>query len=170
MKIFLTGRPGSGKSTVLMKTLEMLKGKELKVGGITTPEMRESGRRIGFKVVDIATDREGILATTEYRTNIKFGKYFIDVEDFERIAIPALEFALSDCDVIAVDEIGKMEFYSKKFSEILKKILDSDKILIAVVHRAFAKKFAKYGVIFEVTHENRNKLHEQIIKLLKLCK
>jgi nucleoside-triphosphatase len=170
MKIFLTGRPGVGKSSVFLKIIEKLKDKKLKIGGITTPEIREIGKRTGFKVIDLFSGKEGILATTKYRTKFRLGKYFVDVENFEKVAIPALNFALKECDIIAIDEVGKMEFYSEKFKEILKKILDSDKTLIAVVHRAFTKKFAKHGIIFEVNYQNRNKLHEQIIKLLKLCR
>ena len=55
MKIFLTGRPGSGKSTVLMKVMERLEAKGLKIGGITTPEVRAKGRRVAFRVVALSS-------------------------------------------------------------------------------------------------------------------
>jgi len=38
MKVFLTGRLGSGKSTVLMRVIDRLKAEGRRVGGITTPE------------------------------------------------------------------------------------------------------------------------------------
>ena len=51
MKVFLTGKPGCGKSTVLMKVIKLLSEKKLKVGGFVnekfgeivkvTPENRE---------------------------------------------------------------------------------------------------------------------------------
>jgi nucleoside-triphosphatase len=59
MKIFLTGKPKSGKSTVLIKIIENLKERKMKVGGIVTPEVLESGRRIEFAVKDVFSEKEG---------------------------------------------------------------------------------------------------------------
>ena len=40
---FLTGRPGIGKTTVLLKTVKILEEKGLKVGGIISREVRRGG-------------------------------------------------------------------------------------------------------------------------------
>ena len=44
--ILLTGRPGIGKTTVIMRLAESLQ--QLQVKGFYTEEIRESGRRKGF--------------------------------------------------------------------------------------------------------------------------
>jgi nucleoside-triphosphatase len=164
--IFLTGLPRIGKSTVLMKIIELLKQKGIKVGGIITPEKRERGKRIGFIVKDIISGEEGVLARicTSISDKPKFGKYIIDIDDFEKVALKALDFSLKNCDVIAIDEIGRMEFFSLKFKEKIYEILNSNKIIIAVLHRDFINQFKKYGEIIEVNLENRNKLPEEIFK------
>jgi nucleoside-triphosphatase len=164
MRIFLTGYPGSGKSTVLMKVIELLKQKGLKVGGFVTPELRERNKRVGFCVEDIHSVRKGILASTEVKTGPKLGKYKINVKEFENIALKALDFAVENCDLVAIDEIGKMEWFSEKFREKIIEILNSEKPVIAVLHRNFVNRFKKYGKVIEVTLANREKLPEEIVK------
>ncbi|MEM3406818.1 MAG: NTPase [Nitrososphaerota archaeon] len=171
--IFITGIPRIGKSTVLMRIIELLKREGIKIGGIITPEKREGNKRIGFLVKDIISGEEGTLAKicTSISNKPKFGKYIIDIEDFERIALKALDFSLKNCDIIAMDEIGRMEFFSLKFKEKIYEILNSNRIIIAVLHRDFINQFKKYGEIIEVTLENRNKLPEEIFKkILKFKK
>ncbi len=167
MKIFLTGLPGSGKSTVLIKTIELLKERNLKIGGVVTPEIRKEGKRIGFSVKDVFTGKEGILASVDQKIGPRVGKYRIDLKEFERIALSALDFALKNCDIICVDELGRMEFFSSKFKEKVLEILNSDKQLIACLHRNFIDEFKKYGKLIEVTLENKEKLPQEIIKYFK---
>jgi len=167
VKIFLTGLPGSGKSTVLLKVIELLKQKGLKIGGIITPEKRRKGERVAFLVKDVYSGKEGILASVDQKFGPKLGKYKINLEDFEKVALPALEFAIKNCDLIAIDEIGKMEFFSEKFEKKVFQILNSNKKVIAVLHRNFVSQFKNYGKIFEVTTENRESLPRKIVKLFE---
>jgi nucleoside-triphosphatase len=165
-KFFLTGKPRSGKSTVLIKIIKLLKDRKLKVGGFVTPEIVENGKRIGFSVMDVYSGKKEILASVEFKTGPKLGKYRVSVENFERIALEALEFAVRECDVICIDEIGKMEFFSLKFKKKLLEILKSKKVTIAVLHRNFVNEFKNYGKIVEVTPKNRGNLPEKIVKEL----
>ena len=164
MKIFLTGKPGSGKSTVLMKVIESLKRRGLKIGGITTPEIRVKGKRIGFKVIDVYSNEEGILASIDQESGPRVGKYRVNLEDFERVALKALDFALNNCDVICVDELGKMELFSEKFKRKIEEILRSSKPAIIVLHRNLTERYGKYGKVIWVTVENRDELPEEILK------
>lgn len=164
MKIFITGKPGIGKSTVLLKTIELLRKKGLKVGGIITPEIRKEGKRVGFKVKDVYSGNEGELATIKRIKGPRLGKYFINLSEFERVALAALDFALKECDVIAIDEIGKMEFFSQRFKQKVYDIIKSDKPLIAVLHRNYVTEFRKYGELVVVTEENRDRLPEELVK------
>ena len=166
MKVFITGRPHSGKSIVLEKTIELLKQKGLKVGGFITPEIVEGGNRVGFSIKDVYSGEMGVLASVDFKIGPKLGKYTVAVEEFERVALKALDFAVEKCDVIAVDEIGKMEFFSEKFKQKLTEILLIDKRFIAVLHRNYVKQFKDYGEVIEITAKNRNQLPEKIVKLI----
>jgi nucleoside-triphosphatase len=167
MDIFLTGTPGSGKSTVLMKVINILKRRGLKVGGFITPEIRSKGKRTGFKVIDINSGDEGILSSINRETGPQVGKYRVDLEDFERVALKALDFSTKECDIICIDELGTMELLSQKFKEKIEEILDLDKTIIIVLHRNLVPKYKNYGKIFYVTPNNRDGLPEKIIGLIE---
>ncbi len=167
MKVFLTGAPGSGKSTVLMKAIGRLKAEGLRIGGIATPEIRVRGYRTGFSVIDLSSRKRGILASIDQPEGPRVGKYRVNIEDFERVALPALAYAQEGCDVICIDELGTMEFFSRAFKQKIKEILNSEKPLIAVVHRNYARNYEKYGRVHEVTPTNREKLPEIITSEIK---
>jgi nucleoside-triphosphatase len=168
LKIFFTGRPGCGKSTVVHQIVQVLKEKGLKVGGITTPEVREEGRRVAFRVKDVLTQAQGILASVWTMHGPRVSKYRVDVESFEKVALPALERALKECEVIVIDEIGAMELFSLKFKQKVHEVLTSDKVVLATLHRNYVTAYQRYGEVIEVTSQNRNKLPQQVLQKIKV--
>jgi len=167
MRFLVSGLPGSGKSTLILKLIDFLKEKNIKVGGIISPEVRKENIRIGFKVIDLLTLKEKLFASVNYKTNYKVGKYCVDVKLFEEIAIPALEIAERECKVIAIDEIGKMELFSKRFEEKVKEILDGNKVVIAAVHRNYLNEYKKYGKVLWLERERWNEIYNSIITELQ---
>ncbi|MEM0084820.1 MAG: NTPase [Candidatus Methanomethylicia archaeon] len=171
MIIAITGRPGIGKSTVCLKVIDLLRNKGFKVGGVICPEIRECGVRVGFKVLDLISGKEGLLAHVKYSSPFTVGKYFVQLESFESVAIPALEDALNNADVIIFDEIGPMELKSKKVLDLLSFISNNvNKPLLIVVHWKIVSSIRNIisgdYQIFEVTFENRNTLPMLIFKLI----
>ncbi len=167
-RIFLTGRPGVGKSTVILRTIDLLKEHGYSVGGFITPEVRIQGKRVGFVVKDLVTGNELQFAGME-EIGRRLGKYKVDVEKFDRIALPALRYAIENCDIIAIDEIGRMELFSKAFERELNRILKLEKPLIATLHRKLKKRFEREGMVIEVTLANRSELPKRLLQLLETC-
>ena len=165
-RFLLTGIPGSGKSTVVRRCVERLRAGGLTVGGISTPEVRRGGRRVAFEVVDLATGRRGLMASVEINSPYRVGRYGVDVEGFEAIALPALRYAEESCDIICIDEIGRMELYSRAFEEIVRRILSGVKPVIAVVHRRYAEAYRRYGELLLVTRERVDRLVSYIVSEL----
>jgi len=170
MIIAITGRPGIGKSTVCSKVIDLLRSEGFRVGGIFCPEIREAGVRVGFKVLDLMSGKEGLLAHVKYTSPIIVGKYYVQLESFESVAIPALKSALNYADVIVFDEIGPMELKSSKILNILHSISNINKIFLIVVHwriKDYLKRIINDNYsIFEVTFENRDILPNLIFKLI----
>jgi len=55
------------------------------------------------------------------------------VPAFEQLALPAMEDAVLRRRIVVIDEIGKMDFASKLFSDVVEKALDSPAIVMATV-------------------------------------
>lgn len=159
--ILLTGRPRTGKTTLLKKMLEELKSPS---GGFYTEEIRKDGRRIGFGIKTLG-GKEGILAMEDFKSIFRVGKYGINLEDLETIGIKAIEDAIKTKDIVVIDEIGRMELFSQKFKDAVSKALDSGKRVIGVIHVQETKflndiRSRKDVVIFEVSLDN----HEEILR------
>lgn len=135
IKILITGPPRSGKSTLITKLIEYYKKeKEYIIYGFLTPEIRENGNRIGFDVVDIHTGKSSQLARIgDFKTKYKVGKYYVFVKEFERYIYDTLNFEGKSIDLFVIDEIGKMELFSIKFQNFIKKIFSFEKPILATL-------------------------------------
>jgi len=169
--VLITGRPGVGKSTIVSRLIERAKRMELKVGGLSTPEIREKGRRIGFKLVDIATGEEGILAMVGIRGPM-VSKYGVNLDDLRRVGVGAIKRALKESDLIIIDEIGKMELFSDEFKQAVVQALNSSKPVIATVGKFLRDPFVREilrredVVLFEITINNRDAIFDEISKVI----
>lgn len=166
--LLLTGIPGIGKTTIIEKVLSL---SQLKAGGFYTKEIKDRGIRKGFKIIDITTKREGILAHVNIKSPFRVWKYGVDTNSFEEIGVKALEDALENKELIIIDEIGKMELFSRPFQEIVLKCLSSSKKTLGFIKikgNPFVNsiKRKKDTKIIEVNEKNRNLLPDEIINLL----
>lgn len=167
--LLLTGSPGVGKTTVLLRVVESLKTKGYSVGGMISREVRSGGARVGFEVLDLSSDRRGWLAHVNQPSGPQVGRYRVNLEDLNDIGAEAIVKAVESCDVIAIDEIGPMELFSERFREAVGKAIESGKVVVGVVHWKARDRLIEEvkkredTEILEVTSENRNKLHENIV-------
>jgi len=166
--LFLTGGPGVGKTTVLLETVEALRARGYSVGGMISREVRVGGTRVGFEILDLESSNRGWLAHVNQKSGPQVGKYRVNLGDLNSIGVEAILKAVENCDVVAIDEIGPMELFSEKFKEAVRKAVESEKLLVGVVHWKAkdrlidAVKRREDVEIVTVTHENRNKLLESI--------
>ncbi len=164
LKVALTGKPGSGKSTVVRRVSEVLQSRGWKVGGMVSPETRVGGQRSGFEIVDLLTGRKGLLATLS-PGGPRVGRYFVKVADIDEIGVAAIKSSLALADLTVIDEIGPMELKSQGFRECIEEALASDKNILAVVHWTMAGNI-RLGEVHEVTKENRARLVKRIVDSL----
>ena len=127
--LLLTGRPGVGKTTLVRGVLEELN--DVLATGFYTAEIRSGGRRLGFRVIAL-DGQEAVLAHVSIPSKCRVSRYGVDVAAFERVALPSL-VPSPHTQLIVVDEIGKMECFSRSFREAVLRALDVDTPVLATV-------------------------------------
>ena len=105
------------------------------LSGFLTRELRESGRRVGFEIETFAGQR-GLLAHIDIKGPPRVSRYGVDLEEFERLALPALE-PPGTRGLVLIDELGKMELASDRFREAVEELFESEApAIVATVHTA----------------------------------
>lgn len=168
----ITGRPGSGKTSVIEGAVELLRGRGFKAGGLYCPEIREHGERLGFKMVDLITGEERVLAHVDQPAGPQVSKYRVNVANVDAMSEASIGRALREADFVVIDEIAPMEVHSEGFRRAVLAALDSPKPLLAVIHQRTSTGFIgavksrpDVGII-EVAPGNRAKLPSQLAELV----
>lgn len=126
-KLLLTGKPQADKTTIISKTLKYFQNATIKIGGFYTNEIIEKGKRSGFEIKTILSNKTDILVHVDIDTDYTVGKYKVNKVTFEKIMLN--EFNLcnkKNADLIIIDEIGKMEMISEIFCEKIFEILSNN--------------------------------------------
>ena len=170
--IVLTGAPGVGKTTAVMRAARALSDRGLNVGGIVSRELRTNNNmRIGFEFIDLIKNDTNVLASIT-GNGPRVGKYFVNLAGC-RFAAERLDAAARNCDVIICDEIGPMELKSREFIDSAKKLLDVDKKTIVVVHQRLQHPLTeqfrkKSSLLISLDLANREKVNEILLDRLLL--
>ncbi|MFN4336312.1 MAG: nucleoside-triphosphatase [Candidatus Nitrosocaldus sp.] len=182
MLILLTGEPGVGKSTVLLRLVELLREEGVGVGGVIAKEVRDEvsgdcsggkGRRIGFEFIDVTSNSRVRLASIGI-DGPRVGRYGIDLDGCKAAANMLLKSMNSN--VIVFDEIGPMELLSPHIIESLQYLLDEssreDIIVIVVMHKRFKhwiinRYKERASMLVEVSKENRGSLPEMLLDTIR---
>lgn len=161
--IFLTGAPSSGKTTVIKKVIKNLNHP---ANGFYTEEERVRERRVGF-LMHTTDCRKGYLAHQDIKSDFHIRRYGVSIENIETIAVPSITPVARN--VIILDEIGKMECFSKVFKEAAITALDSHNIVVGTI--TFGGDDFIQGIknredieITEVTQDNRDSLPDLILR------
>ena len=128
MNILLTGPPRSGKSTLIEKVIKRVKRPAT---GFFTRELREEGKRVGF-LIETVDGKTGLLAHKNIKSNYRVGKYKVNIEDLDQIAVPSM-LPSTDDQLVVIDEIGKMECFSHFFKETLLRLLSAENQVIGSI-------------------------------------
>ncbi len=166
-KIFLTGLPHCGKSTLLEAIISQIPKKQ----GFLTREIKEAGSRTGFRIVTASGDN-GTLASIHSTSPIRVSKYGVDIPRFEAMLSPLFSFEKKD--LLYIDEVGQMELYSDRFQELVRNYLEEENPFIgtlsAVYDHSLIQEIKQRDdvKIMEVTKENRDTFREEIEKIIEV--
>ena len=186
-KIGITGLPRTGKSQVLKKTVDMLieqrksalisKGEEFEnykiVGGMfMEPIKNEKGERVGFECVNYQTGERGVIAHRDIDSRMRVLGFGLNLEELERVGVPAIEDATKNYEVLMIDEIGKFTVESDLFVTTVRAALEADKPSLMNLHKKSRHPLLQDirrrddARVLEVTPVNRPLLPYKIHKLL----
>ncbi len=110
------------------------------------------------------------MAHVDIRSRYRVGRYGINLQDIDRVAVPSMIPENQDV-IVVVDEIGKMECFSALFKMTLLKVLDAPNTVlgsIALKGDAFigAIKNRPDTLLIPVSEKNRESLVEEILGFL----
>lgn len=132
MRLLITGRPGCGKTSLVLSILRRFPNR---FAGFYTEEVREGGTRTGFTVTNITDGESALFASVSFKgSKYRVSKYGLALDVFERIGLKGMEEAIRRGRPILIDEIGKMELFSERFRRLLDDCLSAPVPLIATVH------------------------------------
>ena len=57
----------------------------------------------------------------------------MDIEGLDKVGVTALQKAARQCDLVVIDEIGKMELFSESFKTVVLEIIDSGKRVLGTI-------------------------------------
>lgn len=167
--ILITGLPGVGKTTLIRELAKCLANYH--PAGFYTEEIRDKyGTREGFHLVTLS-GRRLVLSHIHHRGPYRVSRYGVDVAGFERL-LAELDLRHDQSQLIIIDEIGKMECFSRRFTEDVTALLNSPKILIATIAlkgEGFIRQVKDRSDcrLITVTRENRDRLLSELAACLK---
>jgi nucleoside-triphosphatase len=164
----LTGKPGVGKTSIIK---EALKSFGDKAGGFYTQEMRDKGKRTGFEIITLKGDR-ALLAHMKINSPFKVSKYSVDIDSLNRVGVEAVQKAKIECEIVVIDEIGKMELYSHVFKEAVLQTFDSGKKILGTImlsSHPWADSIKKRSDVntLTVTNANQTEVLKEVLRWLE---
>ena len=152
-----------------MRTVDALTKKGFRVGGMLSREARKNGVRVGFEILDLRSPKRGWLAQVSQKSGSRVGRYSVNLKDLEAIGAESITEAVRNCDIVAIDEVGPMELFSRKFREAVSMALQSQRLVTVVVQwkttdRLVVEVKDRFdSEIFLFTYDNREELFEVVV-------
>ena len=164
----LTGRPGTGKTSLIKQAIAET---AIKAGGFYTEEIRSQGVRQGFRLVTL-DGQSTILAHIDIQSPYRVSKYGVDIDALDRVGVSALKQAVQQFELVVVDEIGKMELFSANFRESVLYIIDSSHRLLGTIMLStnpWADVIKRHPQV-EIVPVTRNNYHQVLVRLRQWLK
>jgi len=129
--VLLVGGIGGGKTAAGLRLLSLLRQAGIPTGGILAPRIMKGDETIGYSVVDVATNTTHPFAGLEPQ-DIQIGRYFVSRDSIAR-AHKAVLNVCSSCDVVFVDEVGRLELKGGGHAPAVRQLLHAGPVAILLV-------------------------------------
>ena len=172
--VLLTGPVGVGKTTVAERVAGLALRQGLACGGLLAPAMKNAcGQKAGIWGLDLATGERRPLARTDRDLGgPAMGSYSFDAPALEW-ATAVVAGAIDTCDLLLVDEIGKLELWQGLgLAPILPRLAagEARRVLVLVRESLLDELQGRLAgietTVFQVREGNRDKLPAQVMARL----
>lgn len=170
----LTGPVHSGKTTLLKKTIPLLKEKALRIDGYLSESVWKNNECLGYKLVDLKNQRSYPFIAREGKEGWeKIGPFFLVPDSLSRAK--KIIHRTRNSDLAVVDEVGPLELSGKGVWPSLAEAVSSPRLDLLLVIRdsvldEFCSIFKRNAVLLYSIKEKKNPkelasfLSEEIIK------
>ena len=141
---------------------------EGRAGGFYTEEIRSHGVRQGFRLITL-DGQDTMLSHIDIDSPYRVSKYGVDIDGLDRVGVAALRRAVQQCDLVVIDEIGKMELFSANFRQTVSQIIVSGKMVLGTIMLSphpWADDIKRQPQVNLVTVTRDN--HRQVLEKLQL--
>ncbi len=172
MKILLTGYPRVGKSTLVEQAIINYRGTTC--GILTRQLLNADGERIGFESVNFAGEAKLIAHVTDIDSQFMVGnKYHVSLDAIDNFVVPELLKCSGEAaSLTIVDEIGRMQAFSKEFLQAVRTLLQSDSYFLGTIvydPEPWSIEFKENTdvILITVTEENRDLLSPTLKSMVR---
>lgn len=137
------------------------------VAGFWTTEIREGGARRGF-LVETPDGRQAVLAHVDLPGPPRVGRYGVDLQALESLALPAIGSTPPGA-LVVVDEVGPMELRSARLREAVAALVPRDVDALITVHSRpdpFAERLVGGNQVVRLTVANRDETARELIRAM----
>lgn len=165
----ITGMPGTGKTSLIKQAIEPLGSK---AGGFFTEEIRLNDIREGFRIVTLE-GKTALLSHVDFHSPQRVSKYGVDIDALDQVGVGALKKAAMSCNLVIIDEIGKMELLSERFKSTVIDIIESGKKVLGTIMLksdpwADMLKQKPQVKLLTLTRQNRNEALALVVEWLQM--
>jgi nucleoside-triphosphatase len=162
---FITGPPGVGKTTLVVKVVERLRAMGVGVTGFYTIEAREQGTRVGFRLVNVNSGEWRWLAHVSAVEGPMVGRYHVNVDAVEW----GLTLLNEPGDLYVIDEVGPMEMKHPLFLTRVEDVVKSRHFIVTVHVRMtdWLLSRSSLGRVFRLSYVNRDAVASDVLNYLR---
>ncbi|ABW01160.1 nucleoside-triphosphatase [Caldivirga maquilingensis] len=163
--VFVTGPPGVGKTTLIVKVTSRLKERGIRIVGFYTVEEREGGVRVGFRLVNVSNGEWRWLAHVNKVQGPMVGKYHVDVNSIEW----GLTLLNQEGDLYVIDEVGPMEMKHPSFLRRVEDVVNSRRFLITIHVKMsnWVNSHLNLGSLIRLSYVNRDAAVDEVLNYLR---
>jgi nucleoside-triphosphatase len=164
MKLLLTGKPRSGKTTLLEGFIDAIHDKQ----GFVTREVLKDDERVGFELAS-SLGQTTTLASVNSDSQIRVSRYGVEVGLLDGFleGLPPVKAG----NLLYVDEIGQMELFSDRFKQMIECYLNANNPYAGTITSVYKDDFTDRVlqrddiILLEIGQDNRDQMRDVLYGL-----